>query len=64
MPWLSKKNFEERVQVGYQIQNLLSQVFVTEHSKTIHLGQIQDALINYKKESATNNKILLRTSFE
>lgn len=64
MPWLKGKSREDRLQVGFYVQNLLEPVFKTEHSKTINLSQAQETLVNYEKESATNNKILLRTRFE
>lgn len=64
MPWLASKTREQRVEVGNLVQSLLGPVFHTDHSKTIHLGTVKDALINYKNESATNNKILVRTAFD
>lgn len=62
-PWLQRKTREQRVEVGNLVQSLLAPVFSIEHSKTIHLGDLKDALLNFKNESATNNKILVRTTF-
>jgi hypothetical protein len=61
--WLQRKTREQRVEVGNLVQSLLAPVFSIEHSKTIHLGDLKDALLNFKNESATNNKILVRTTF-
>ena len=59
-PWLQQKSTEERVEIGYKIQNLLDQVFKTEYSKEVTLSQVKEALIDYSQNS-TNNKILIKT---
>lgn len=64
MPYLNKKTKEQRIEVGNLVQNLLAPVFFTEHSRTVNLGQIKDVLLNYKNESATNNKTLIKVAFE
>jgi NADPH:quinone reductase-like Zn-dependent oxidoreductase len=64
MPWIKRKSREDRVQVGYFVQNLLQNVFKTEHLRVVNLSQARETLLKYPTESATNNKILLRTRFE
>jgi len=63
-PWIDRKTRQQRIEVGNLVQSLLTPVFNIEHSKTIHLSDLKNALLNFKNESATNNKILVRTAFE
>ena len=64
-PWLASKTYEERVQVGYTVQNLINDVLSTEHSdKIINLTELKDWVIKFKETSATNNKILIRNRLE
>ena len=63
-PWLSEKNFNERVEVGNLVQSLLTEVFATEHARCINLTQIQEIIATYSETSNTNNKVLIRTRLE
>ena len=59
IPFISKKNYEGKIEVGRQVQESLD-VFGTEYSKEISLTEVKAALVEYS-QGATNNKILIRT---
>lgn len=62
--WLATKNREERAEVGFFVQRNLENVFATQHSKVVNLEELKGFLKDYKKEQATNNKVLVRNRYE
>ena len=59
--WLDGKTYEERVEIGFLVQRLISEVFGIEHARVICLADVQATLMGFNDSSMTNNKILLRT---
>ena len=58
--WISGKTCQERYEVGYLVQGLISDVLKTEHSRIISLEEVKDVVANYEESSSTNNKILIK----
>ena len=59
--WLLRKPYEERMNIGKRVQELLENVFLTEYSSEYPLSLVQDAFASYL-HSSTDNKISIKIS--
>jgi NADPH:quinone reductase len=61
--WLNQKELKEKLEVSQFVQSLYDDVFSTEFSQEVNLNGLKDAIYSYT-QSATNNKILIRTTVD
>jgi NADPH:quinone reductase len=62
--WLFSNTHAQISEALNTVQNLLTDVFGTEHGQIINLTQAKDIVVNYNTYSKTNNKFLIRTTLD